>query len=93
MESVNEDEPWIEAAAKGIHDDSELYQRASLALRHPLVASQNDDCQPAIRNLLQFGLAAEMSAVPGTSSELSHYIATLLNFFTANKRLAHTTSR
>ena len=89
MNSVEDDEEWIKAAPQGVFNDSELLRRASLALQHPLTAFQNEDYQLALKNLLQFGLVAEMSLVPGTSSELSHFIASLLNFSINNRPCLH----
>jgi hypothetical protein len=86
MESVEDDEDWLKAAPEATHDDTVLLQRASLALQHPFAASPNENTRLALTNLLKFGLAAEMAVVPGVSTELSHYIADLLNFATTNKK-------
>ncbi|CAO3568384.1 unnamed protein product [Mortierella alpina] len=86
MESVEDDEDWLKAAPEATHDDTVLLQRASLALQHPFAASPNENTRLALTNLLKFGLAAEMSVVPGVSTELSHYISDLLNFSTTNKK-------
>ncbi|CAO3569007.1 unnamed protein product [Mortierella alpina] len=86
MESVEDDEDWLKAAPEATHDDTVLLQRASLALQHSFAASPNENTRLALTNLLKFGLAAEMSVVPGVSTELSHYTADLLNFSTTNKK-------
>ncbi|KAG9320338.1 hypothetical protein KVV02_004249 [Mortierella alpina] len=65
MECVEDDKDWIQAAPQAAHGDSELLHRASLALQHPLAASQNEDSRLALRNLQKFGLATEMSVAPG----------------------------